>query len=493
MKSPQLHRGPATVVGVLRHLGTTLATAILLISAQAAPAAALDANDYFVISYDMTFSQDEVFEGETFSVAVTGRAVCIKDLPLTPSEVIITGRVVAEHQGGGARVTLNPEYTVSISPFPYLEGDSSQVTSSVPLQFPEGSQPGDYIVSGELIEAKLRAVLLFDVTDYLPPSELMGSVSYMPPADESPPPPDGPGEPPPGTTDISANIDASGNITDTTYAPSADGKWVVKLEAGSRALDNRGRPLESITIEQMLAPPLPPAESSIIGLAFQLGPEGTVFEPPATLTITYDEGDLPQGVAEENLVIAFWDAALGSWVELEGCIVDSSANTISVSIGHFSTFAVMAGTAAAAFSLSDLTISPTEANQGQNITISVLVSNGGNLAGEYEVSFSLVGEVVEVRQLALPVGVSDTVTFSIRAGEAGEYVFSINGLAGSFSVNEPQQQPAESTMPPPGGGVLETPGETGEGGFGFSTIIYIADAALVGVILWLILKRHRTA
>jgi hypothetical protein len=321
----------------------------------------------------------------------------------------------------------------------------------------------------------------------------MGSVIYMPPVDQTPPPLNWPWGPVPGTTDISSYVDASGNITETIYAPSADGKWVVKLEAGGQALDNEGRPLNSIIIERILIPPLPPMDSSLIGLAFKLGPKGTIFEPPATLTITYDEGDLPIGVAEENLVIVLWDPVLENWVELDGCIVDSQTNTISVSIEHFSTFAVMAGTTTANFGLSNLTVSPTEANQGENIAISVLVSNSGDLAGEYEVILSLAGEVIEARQFALPGGSSDAVIFSISAGEVGQYIFNINGLTGSFSVNEPpQQQTPESIMPPPGDNILETPGELEESGFKISTLIYIVDAALLGIVLWLILRRHRS-
>ena len=182
----------------MRYGLSALLAATLFLSLPAAPLAALNADDYFSITYEMTFSTQAVAEGQVFSVSINGQAVCIQDLPLEPTEVIITGRIVAQHQSSGATVTLNPGYTVTISPFPHLQGQSASSTQLVSLQFPAGSQPGEYIVSGELLQAKLRAGLLFDVTGYLPPTENMGSVGYqLPPPPPEPQPPQTPAEPEP--------------------------------------------------------------------------------------------------------------------------------------------------------------------------------------------------------------------------------------------------------------------------------------------------------
>jgi len=59
------------------------------------------------------------------------------------------------------------------------------------------------------------------------------------------------------------------------------------------------------------------------------------------VTFPYDPADIPEGIAEEDLTIAYYDAAAGDWVVLEGIIVDTVANTISGELSHFTAFAVV--------------------------------------------------------------------------------------------------------------------------------------------------------
>jgi cell division septation protein DedD len=92
--------------------------------------------------------------------------------------------------------------------------------------------------------------------------------------------------------------------------------------------------------------PPPPAGSHIIGVPYILGPEGATFDPAVTITLTYNPAALPAGVAEEDLVIAFYDAAAGEWITLTDIFVDPLTNTISGKTTHFSTFALIAQAAA---------------------------------------------------------------------------------------------------------------------------------------------------
>ena len=50
--------------------------------------------------------------------------------------------------------------------------------------------------------------------------------------------------------------------------------------------------------------PPPPKDTSIIGLAYNFGPDRATFDPPITLTRSYDPNDIPESVAEEDLVLA---------------------------------------------------------------------------------------------------------------------------------------------------------------------------------------------
>ena len=173
-------RSKAFRVGILCRLIIALVLALCLIPIRPVPAVALSVDEYFVISHDVSFSKNKVYRGEVFYAAVTTQATCTKDLPLSISEAFVTGRVVAQHEEGGAELILNSSYTVSISPFPKKEGDVIQVSQSVPLQFPVGNHPGSYNVVGEVIEARVKAILWFTITSYLPSSQSMGSVTYLP-------------------------------------------------------------------------------------------------------------------------------------------------------------------------------------------------------------------------------------------------------------------------------------------------------------------------
>ena len=115
---------------------------------------------------------------------------------------------------------------------------------------------------------------------------------------------------------------------------------------------------------------------------------------------SYDPDTLPEGVAEEDLAIAYYDKEAGQWVELE-CVVDTENNTITASVSHFTTFAILAYARPAAFTTSALTISPTEVGTGQSVTISVLVDNTGELFGNYEVTLKIDNVVIAAQPVTV--------------------------------------------------------------------------------------------
>ncbi len=362
--------------GFVQHgLVSLLTFALLFLSMTLTPLVALNVYEYFTISYNVTFSSSEIAEGQTFSVIITGQAVCIQDLPLSPTEAIITGRITAKHHNTETTVLLNPEYTVTINPFPYNAGDTGQSTQNLSLHFPIGSPPGEYSISGELIQAKLRAGLLFDVTDYLPSTEPMGSVTYnIPPV--VPPPV----VPPPETPD-------------ETGAPTT-------------------------------VPDLPDAP-------------GPLPENPQT----------PEEPTDSGISAAF-------------------------------------------FTVSDLVAPSIELYQGNPITLTAKVSNTGGQPGGYEAVLSINGTVVETKYLLLENNASQMVSFILEELVPGQYFFSINGLSGFFTVKGAETLVPESEVPQ--NEAPYTSSETDEGGFPMNIIIYIGDAMLAGIVVWLVLKRHQT-
>lgn len=182
------------------------------------PVNALNPFDYFNISYETSISRTQVIPGQTFDITVTGTAVCTKDLPFSPGDAVITGRVVAHHEEG-EQLILVSSYTVNMSGFPTEEGDSMSASKTLSVNIPSGNPYGVYELHGELIEAKVQIVVWFNVNSYLPSTEDFGSIALVNP---SPPPTDTPSpepvvpQPAPPPTDTIANGKPSFNISNFT-------------------------------------------------------------------------------------------------------------------------------------------------------------------------------------------------------------------------------------------------------------------------------------
>jgi len=242
----------------------------------------------------------------------------------------------------------------------------------------------------------------------------------------------------------SYRISYGGKLRETIEAASADGMVSVSIPKGTLALDEDGERLELLVIAVDETPSPPPQDSRIIGLAYNFEPEGATFDPPISLTWSYNPDALLADVAEENLIIAYYDQAAGKWVECE-CICDPETHCITACICHFTTFAVI-GTiipppplpppAPAAFSVGSLDILPDKVDIGKTTTISVLVANTGGQLGSYEVTLKINGVVEGSRGITLDAGASGPVVFSISKETAGTFSVDVNGLSGSFTVRE---------------------------------------------------------
>ncbi|GAH14697.1 unnamed protein product, partial [marine sediment metagenome] len=102
-----------------------------------------------------------------------------------------------------------------------------------------------------------------------------------------------------------------------------------------------GKRLKTLEVAVDESPPAPPEDARIIGLAYDFGPDGANFDPAITFTWSYDPAGYVLGyVAEEDLVLAYYDKDAGKWIELD-CVVDTKNNTITALVSHFTTFAIV--------------------------------------------------------------------------------------------------------------------------------------------------------
>ena len=270
----------------------------------------------------------------------------------------------------------------------------------------------------------------------------------------------------------SYRIDSDGEILAAIEATSADGLLTMTIPKGTIALGKDGKRLKSLQTAVDESPPDPAEDTHIIGLAYDFGPDGATFDPEITLVWSYDPDALPEDVAEEGLVVAYY---AGEWVEVD-CVVDTENDTITASVEHFTTFAIIGAVTPpeeeevappeeeevappvevpvkpAVFTTSSLSISPTEADIEQSVTISVLVANTGDVTGSYEVTLKINNVAVATQDVTLAGGASQTVTFTTAKDAAGTYTVNIDGLSGTLVVKAPPVEvPAPINWPLIGG------------------------------------------
>ena len=141
------------------------------------------------------------------------------------------------------------------------------------------------------------------------------------------------------TEDITGKVDADGVIIETVIVTSSDSDAVVEVPMGTTALDADGNALVQITCQPAMPAPVS-ARANVIVVA-DFGPDGATFNPPIVMTMSYNPDDLPDGVAEEDLVLAYYDTESGEWVELPNSVVDTQSHTVSGIVSHFTQFAVL--------------------------------------------------------------------------------------------------------------------------------------------------------
>ena len=280
-----------------------------------------------------------------------------------------------------------------------------------------------------------------------------------------------------GSIDLGPYLDAEGRTTVEIILSSTDGLFTVMIPLGTSVLDAEGNLLDHIEVIVLSTPPPPPGYV-LVGPAYDCLPDGAIFEPAIILTFTYDPADIPDGVSEEDLAVAYWDG--DKWVALP-TTVDTAANTASAEVAHFTPFAILAGIGLPAFSASDLSITPAEVDIGGEVTISLLVANTGDLAGSYEVTLKIDNVVLAIKDVIVGAGASEEVTFTIVEKEAGSYKVEVNGLVGEFTV----EAPAPGASPPP------APAPPAESPINWAMLwCIVGGVVVVGLIIFFLVRRR---
>jgi len=136
-------------------------------------------------------------------------------------------------------------------------------------------------------------------------------------------------------------VDSDGKVVTNAEITSPDGTVTIDVPKGTVIKDSNGSVISQIiTVTELEDAPAPPKDKNIIGLAYDFEPDGYTFDPYLVITFYYDEDDLPEGVIEDELQLAYYDENTGEWVTIT-CTVDTENNCIKGYIEHFTTFAVL--------------------------------------------------------------------------------------------------------------------------------------------------------
>jgi len=142
---------------------------------------------------------------------------------------------------------------------------------------------------------------------------------------------------------------------------------------------------------------------------------------------------LPAGTTESSLCMATWDTNTGTYTSVD-CQVDTEANRISTSVSHFSQYTILSAPRPAEFTLSELSISPVMVSRGDTVSISVVVTNTGDVSGNYTCSLMINNVIKDSKQVTINANEKTTLHFNITAGDDGIYNISIGSLEGTFNV-----------------------------------------------------------
>ncbi|MDN7024302.1 hypothetical protein FGU65_05245 [Methanoculleus sp. FWC-SCC1] len=136
---------------------------------------------------------------------------------------------------------------------------------------------------------------------------------------------------------------SSGIVTRSIAVVASDDSGKLTLNAGVRALDADGNPISTISIERTGDVPAAPAGAlfSISGYVYECSPAGATFNPGLTLSATLSEEDWNRMIASGQVpTIKWFNAETNAWEDVP-TTVNPTTRTVSATVTHFSTFAVV--------------------------------------------------------------------------------------------------------------------------------------------------------
>jgi hypothetical protein len=222
---------------------------------------------------------------------------------------------------------------------------------------------------------------------------------------------------------------------------SSDGAGSIQIAVGTAAKTDSGKPFDNLSFEpaaEVQPAMTQPAGRLVLGQVYALGPEGSTFDPPISLSLTYDPSSLPNGANEDSLRLAYWDQQSLKWQDLDGSAVDPAKHLVTAPLSHFSDYAILADLPSPAnISLSGLNIPSATVAIGESFSVRVTAQNSGDSAGSLSLNLDVDGVLAQSREINLAGRAEATYEFTLILNSAGTHALQLAGLSGMVQVAEP--------------------------------------------------------
>ncbi|MFC1913289.1 hypothetical protein ACFLX7_03760 [Chloroflexota bacterium] len=96
-------------------------------------------------------------------------------------------------------------------------------------------------------------------------------------------------------------------------------------------------------------------------------------------------------------------------------------------------------------SVTNLSVTPAHIQTGEKVTITIDVANSGGLEGAYHIGLDINNIRYTARDMFVPPGSTESVTYSVIISEAGDYTATVDDLSQTFNVIEKEGQKADTT------------------------------------------------
>ncbi|MFC7045623.1 PKD domain-containing protein [Halobacteriaceae archaeon GCM10025711] len=201
-----------------------------------------------------------------------------------------------------------------------------------------------------------------------------------------------------------------------------------------------------------------------------------------TFTLTQDRLDDLDASKDE---VTLYKYKNGSWAPLETTLVDETNGTYRYRASADSLSALALGVDRANVATPTIKLSERTIDVGDSVAVVATFENEGAADDNVTATLSLDGEEIDTKELSVPAGDSNSVTFVHEFDEAGEYTLSVGDASADLTVGQPDADTEQAdtdettettTLPPTSTG--------GQDGFG----VLLALLAIVGAV---VLARRR--